>query len=313
MANVKISALPAVTTVVPGSDVLPLVSGGVTTKATPNSIINASLAAQTSLSLYGGTWSLANNTTISAKSGNSLTLNGGAGSNGLVLNSSNNVGIGTSSPGQKLTVYGGRILHDTQGTGGGIFIDSYSTNRGSITTPATAGALNIYAASILAFGTSSTERLRIDSSGNLGIGVTPNTGYSACLQLASGITFPATQVASSNENTLDDYREGTWTPTLSGVTITGTDHSVYSYIKIGRLVTVFIILQGSTSVSFTSAATISLPFSQDSTINFASGALASAYTSAVVPVAVYNSFARTSAAGSAYANWMLSFSYYANA
>ena len=45
MANVKISALPAVTTVVPGTDVLPLVSnsGATTTKATPQAITNAAL------------------------------------------------------------------------------------------------------------------------------------------------------------------------------------------------------------------------------------------------------------------------------
>ena len=40
--------------------------------------------------------------TISATT--TLTLNGGAGSNGLVLDASNNVGIGTSSPGAKLDV-----------------------------------------------------------------------------------------------------------------------------------------------------------------------------------------------------------------
>lgn len=43
MANVKISALPAVSTVVPGTDVLPLVSGGITTKATPTQIVSAAL------------------------------------------------------------------------------------------------------------------------------------------------------------------------------------------------------------------------------------------------------------------------------
>jgi hypothetical protein len=32
---------------------------------------------------------------------------------------------------------------------------------------------------------------------------------------ASGITFPATQSASGNANTLDDYEEGTWTPTVN--------------------------------------------------------------------------------------------------
>ena len=43
MANVAITSLPFVTTVVPGTDVLPLVSGGLTTKATPNDIVNAVL------------------------------------------------------------------------------------------------------------------------------------------------------------------------------------------------------------------------------------------------------------------------------
>ena len=44
MSTIKISQLPAVTTVAPNSDVLPLVSGGVTTKATPKDIIDAALA-----------------------------------------------------------------------------------------------------------------------------------------------------------------------------------------------------------------------------------------------------------------------------
>ena len=47
MADVKISDLPTVTTVVPAVDVLPLVSdsGTVTTKATPDDLVNASLLA----------------------------------------------------------------------------------------------------------------------------------------------------------------------------------------------------------------------------------------------------------------------------
>jgi len=55
----------------------------------------------------------------------------------------------------------------------------------------------------------------------------------------AGITFPASQSASSNANTLDDYEEGTFTPTLAR---TGTAPSVTfslqsgNYIKIGRQV-----------------------------------------------------------------------------
>ena len=47
MADVKITALPAATSVVPGTDVLPLVTGGgaTTSKATPNQVVNAVLSA----------------------------------------------------------------------------------------------------------------------------------------------------------------------------------------------------------------------------------------------------------------------------
>lgn len=84
---------------------------------------------------------------------------------------------------------------------------------------------------------SSTPSMTLDSSGNLGLGVTPSAG-GGVLQLKSGITFPATQVASSDANTLDDYEEGTWTPTdASGAGLTFTVSNC-RYTKVGRLVTV---------------------------------------------------------------------------
>lgn len=68
------------------------------------------------------------------------------------------------------------------------------------------------------------------------------------------ILFPSTQVPSSDPNTLDDYEEGTWVPSLGGNTTytaqTGT------YTKIGRMV----YLQGElniTSIGTGSASTIS--------------------------------------------------------
>jgi len=54
----------------------------------------------------------------------------------------------------------------------------------------------------------------------------------------TGITFPATQSASTDANTLDDYEEGTWTPTFKGTssdpTVTYTKQ-VGRYVKIGRM------------------------------------------------------------------------------
>jgi len=68
---------------------------------------------------------------------------------------------------------------------------------------------------------------------------TTTIGVGAATASASGagVTFPATQSASSNANTLDDYEEGTWTPTAGGITVnSGTP--VYSgrYTKIGNMV-----------------------------------------------------------------------------
>jgi hypothetical protein len=50
----------------------------------------------------------------------------------------------------------------------------------------------------------------------------------------NGVTFPATQVPSADANTLDDYEEGTWTPSLGG----NATYSIQqgSYTKVGRMV-----------------------------------------------------------------------------
>lgn len=56
----------------------------------------------------------------------------------------------------------------------------------------------------------------------------------ATTQTGAGISFPATQVASSDANTLDDYEEGTWTPSVGG-TATYTIQTG-RYTKIGSLV-----------------------------------------------------------------------------
>jgi hypothetical protein len=73
---------------------------------------------------------------------------------------------------------------------------------------------------------------------------------------ASGITFPATQSASGNANTLDDFEEGTWTATFAGSTKTTTGY----YVKIGKLVYVSIYSGGMNVTSSTNAVISGLPF-----------------------------------------------------
>jgi len=74
----------------------------------------------------------------------------------------------------------------------------------------------------------------------------------------NGITFPATQVPSADANTLDDYEEGTFTPSLGGNTTYNSRSG--NYIKIGKLVfveiNVFVNAIGTGSSSLVSG----LPF-----------------------------------------------------
>jgi hypothetical protein len=90
---------------------------------------------------------------------------------------------------------------------------------------------------------------------------TTTMGVGAATPAASGagITFPATQSASSDANTLDDYEEGTWTPTdNSGAGLTFTNNGS-QYTKIGRAVTVNFEISWPVTVDVNTVS-VSLPF-----------------------------------------------------
>jgi hypothetical protein len=68
----------------------------------------------------------------------------------------------------------------------------------------------------------------------------------------AGITFPATQSASTDANTLDDYEEGTWTPAVRGAGTNGTYTPTTAdgtYTKVGRLVTASFRILGFSTAS----------------------------------------------------------------
>ena len=68
---------------------------------------------------------------------------------------------------------------------------------------------------------------------------TIGVGGATAAASGAGITFPASQSASSDANTLDDYEEGTWTPTVAPASGSLTAYvSSGVYVKIGRLVNV---------------------------------------------------------------------------
>ena len=80
------------------------------------------------------------------------------------------------------------------------------------------------------------------------------------------ITFPSTQSASADANTLDDYEEGTWTPVFIGASTAGsctynTGLTNGAYVKIGQLVYVTFSLVATSTHSGTGTLNISgLPF-----------------------------------------------------
>jgi hypothetical protein len=162
------------------------------------------------------------------------------------------VGVGTSSP----STYGdstpGAVTYNsTAGGRSGISLGSNSTAADDIL-----GAVNFFSSntsntnyrmakvlgmrgadansSYLRFDTANSgspaESLRLNGVGTVILkgGSTSATGV--------GITFPATASLSTNANTLDDYEEGTWTPTLGGTATYGT--RIGYYTKVGRLVLV---------------------------------------------------------------------------
>jgi len=132
-------------------------------------------------------------------------------------------------------------------------VQASDLNNFSVTTVTTTGAVSV-GTTLGVTGTLSPLAL-VDASG----------------ASAGQIKFPATQNASTNANTLDDYEEGDWTPTIGGSG--GQSGQAYSvqvgkYVKIGKLVTVQCRVTLSTLGTITTNVQIQgLPFTAENTTN----------------------------------------------
>jgi hypothetical protein len=104
-----------------------------------------------------------------------------------------------------------------------------STSTGLVQSADTSGEIELQSNGTTALKVNTNEGIQILNC--LGVGnATPSTS-------GAGITFPATQSASSDANTLDDYEEGTWTPIATSSTGSITSYvSAGQYTKIGRTV-----------------------------------------------------------------------------
>ena len=118
----------------------------------------------------------------------------------------------------------------------------------------------VFVNSNLIFDEDNTNLFWNDTDNKLGIGVNTFTENGGVLQVSNGITFPAIQSACSNANTLDDYEEGIWTPTINNVTV-GNGTIVGNYTIIGNRVFVSGSLTFGSTTSITGTiASASMPF-----------------------------------------------------
>lgn len=182
----------------------------------------------------------------------------GTATNAVYVDTSQNVGLG-GTPSYKLDVTSGSTNTLRLKGSGSISLYSYHDSGGvgfSNAAPYTGGVL-------LYFYNGQTE---LYSSGNNVFSVTSGNSISlqgATPKAGTGITFPATQNASSNVKTLDDYEEGTFTPRLFS---DGTEASNYAtqvgyYRKIGSQVTVWFAVTATTIPSGSYLRFAGLPFS----------------------------------------------------
>lgn len=111
--------------------------------------------------------------------------------------------------------------------------------------------------------------INIGSTASLTLG---NVTVSNLITANGGIKFPATQVASADVNTLDDYEEGTWTPTIfQGWTSVTYAEQKARYTKIGNQVTAWFYMQFSGTSSANAVQIAGLPFATPADPNYTVG------------------------------------------
>ena len=146
---------------------------------------------------------------------------------------------------------GTTVVLTTGATSGDLVtVESFLVSSVLNAIPATAGSVgSSYIANSVALVTPK-------STTTIGVGNATPAGSGA------GITFPANQSASTDVNTLDDYEEGTWTPTVTALSGSITSYtSSGTYIKIGKLVSLSFVFQITNAGTGSSVAIISnLPF-----------------------------------------------------
>jgi hypothetical protein len=235
MADKKISQLTAATLPLAGTEVLPIVQGGVTTKVATDDLTVKNFRSNASTGLLQVAGPGAGTTRVmttpnanftAARTDAAQTFSGNQTFNNNLFLPSGVAVVGETTAGMYIDVMNGtadaqRVRITTTGTDGLIL-----ATRSGGTTPN------------LIFRIDASEYFRIGNSGNL----TATNGNVIIGTAGKGIDFSAnTGAAGMTSELLNWYEEGAWTPSVAAgsgsITTVGT--VVGNYTRIGRLVTLF--------------------------------------------------------------------------
>ena len=263
MADKKISQLTASTTPLAGTEVLPIVQSGSTVKVAVSDLTAGRAVSASSVTASTGSF-VVGTAGQGVTTGSAIALGFGVNSavNAITITTTNAVGIGTSVPNGNLTVQKANsagnttvdITNSAAPNTSNKALVRFSTAADFISYETLAPYVGGYMenagnlASGLVFGTYSggslIERMRISAAGD----ITASTGNLVIGTANKGIDFSAnSHAAGMTSELLNDYEEGTFTPTLSSSgtapTVTAYSTRYGSYTKIGNRVLVTVAIR----------------------------------------------------------------------
>ena len=226
MADVKISALPAATTPLAGTEVLPIVQSGTTDQVSVANLTAGRAVSAGSLTLTTPLGVASGGTGLATLTAGYIPYGNGTSALSTSVNlyfSGSNLGITNTSPAYKIDVVGNGIFTKSSNTsaltdimaGASDYSTSFrsvglrqysSATTGTLCGLATAnlgsvqfintsgGVIATNGGTAIVFGTSDTERMRITGAGDIGIGTaTPGTllTVNGVATLCSGTATPA--------------------------------------------------------------------------------------------------------------------------